>query len=116
MSLPEWYHLYRKRFVHCREPEAPREKLQQVAGRFARMDTLGDEYSEAALSAVLKTQIINYAKTCDVYVSHRKAGYSKDFLAEHEAEILLHKAANKKADSIRLLILSAPISQPSFFQ
>ena len=35
--------------------------------------------------AVLKTHIINYAKTRDVYAGYRKAGYSKKFLAEHEA-------------------------------
>ena len=43
--------------------------------------------------AVLRTHIINYAKTREVYVAYRKAGYSKKFLAEHEADILLHKAA-----------------------
>ena len=43
--------------------------------------------------AVLRSHIINYAKTRDVYVAYRKAGYSKKFKAEHEAEILLHQAA-----------------------
>ena len=43
--------------------------------------------------AVLRTHIINYAKTRETYVAYRKAGYSKKFLAEHEADILLHKAA-----------------------
>lgn len=37
--------------------------------------------------AVLRTHIINYSKTREVYVAYRKAGYSKKFLAEHEAEI-----------------------------
>ncbi len=48
--------------------------------------------------AVLKTHIINYAKTRDVYVAYRKAGYSKKFKAEHESEILLHQAAKKFFD------------------
>ena len=43
----------------------------------------------------LKTQIINFAKTREVYSSYKKSGYSKDFLSEHETEILLHKAAKK---------------------
>ena len=43
--------------------------------------------------AVLRTHIVNYAKTREVYVAYRKAGYSKKFRAEHEAEILLHQAA-----------------------
>jgi len=50
--------------------------------------------------AVLKTQIINYAKTRDTYVAYRKAGYSEKFLAEHESDILLHKAAKKAFDEL----------------
>lgn len=50
--------------------------------------------------AVLRTHIINYAKTRDVYVAYRKAGYSKKFLAEHEADILLHKAAKNAFDDM----------------
>ena len=41
--------------------------------------------------AVLRTHIINYAKTRDTYEAYRKAGYSKRFLQEHEEEILLHQ-------------------------
>ena len=52
--------------------------------------------------AVLKTHIINYSKTRDVYVAYRAAGYSKNFLAEHEADILLHKAAKKAFDELGL--------------
>ena len=48
--------------------------------------------------AVMKTHIINYAKTRDVYVAYRKAGYSKKFKAEHESEILLHQTAKKFFD------------------
>ena len=43
--------------------------------------------------AVLRTHIVNYAKTREVYVAYRKAGYSKKFREEHEKEILLHQAA-----------------------
>ena len=52
--------------------------------------------------AVLKTHIINYAKTRDIYVAYRKAGYSKNFKAEHESEILLHQAAKKAFDDLEL--------------
>ena len=52
--------------------------------------------------AVLRTQIINYAKTRDTYVAYRKAGYSKKFLAEHESDIILHKAAKKHFDDLGL--------------
>ena len=50
--------------------------------------------------AVLRTHIINYAKTREIYVAYRKAGYSKKFLAEHEADILLHKAAKNAFDDM----------------
>ena len=52
--------------------------------------------------AVLKTHIINYAKTRDTYTAYRKAGYSKKFKAEHESEILLHQAAKKFFDEAGL--------------
>lgn len=49
---------------------------------------------------VLRTHIINYSKTRDTYATYRKAGYSKKFLAEHEADIILHKAAKKAFDDL----------------
>ena len=52
--------------------------------------------------AVLKTHIINYAKTRDTYTAYRKAGYSKKFKAEHESDILLHQAAKKFFDEAGL--------------
>ncbi len=66
------------------------ELSEQIKGAEKRMAEI----------AVLRTHIINYAKTCEVYVAYRKAGYSKKFLAEHEAEILLHKAAKNAFDDM----------------
>lgn len=45
--------------------------------------------------AVLKTQIINYAKTREVFDGYKASKYSKKYLAEHETDILLHRAAKK---------------------
>ena len=50
--------------------------------------------------AVLRTHIVNYAKTREVYVAYRKAGYSKKFREEHEEEILLHQAAKNAFDEM----------------
>lgn len=50
--------------------------------------------------AVLRTHIINYAKTRDTYVAYRKAGYSKKFREEHEEEILLYQAAKNAFDDM----------------
>lgn len=49
---------------------------------------------------VLKTHIVNYSKTRDVYVAYRKSGYSKKFLEKHEADIIIHKAAKKAFDEM----------------
>ena len=60
--------------------------------------------AEARLTeiAVLKTHIINYAKTREVYAAYRKAGYSKAFLEAHREEITLHKAAKAAFDEAGL--------------
>lgn len=50
----------------------------------------------------LKTHILNYLKTRDVYTAYRKSGYSKAFREEHEGEILLHQAAKKAFDETGL--------------
>ena len=48
----------------------------------------------------LQKQIINYSKTRTIYTAYRKAGYSKKFRAEHEADILIHQAAKKYFDGL----------------
>ena len=60
--------------------------------------------AEARLTeiAILKTHIINYAKTSEVYAAYRKAGYSKAFLEAHREEITLHKAAKAAFDEAGL--------------
>jgi relaxase/mobilisation nuclease domain len=60
--------------------------------------------AEARLTeiAVLKTHIINYAKTREVYAAYRKVGYSKAFLEAHREEIALHKAAKAAFDEAGL--------------
>ena len=60
--------------------------------------------AEARLKGIteLKTQIINFAKTREVYAAYKKSGYSKDFLGGHETEILLHKTAKKSFDELNI--------------
>ena len=52
--------------------------------------------------AVLKKHMINYSKTKDIYVGYRKSGYSKKYIAQHEADIVIHKAAKKAFDELKL--------------
>ena len=87
---------------------------------FADFDALAD-YADAASSrtkeltakikaaesrmaeiAVLKTHIINYAKTRDIYTAYRKAGYSRKYYDAHESDITIHKAAKKAFDDLAL--------------
>ena len=76
--------------------------VKKADGASTRYNDLSEKIKAAekrmAEIAVMKTHIINYSKTRDVYVAYRKAGYSKKFKAEHESEILLHQAAKKFFD------------------
>ena len=95
--------------------EVKRGKHTAVKGkgqkRFIRFCTLGTSYGEDEIKAaearlteiaVLKTHIINYVKTREVYAAYRKAGYSKVFLEAHREEITLHKAAKAAFDEAGL--------------
>ena len=76
----------RKEMLSRKERELS-EKVTQSQTRLAEIN-------------VLKTQIVNYSKTRDIYVAYRKSGYSKKFLEEHEADIIIHKAAKKAFDEM----------------
>ena len=65
-------------------------------------ETIRAADSRLAEISELRTQIIHYAKTREVYVAYRKAGYSKKFRTEHEADILLHQAAKEFFDKLGL--------------
>lgn len=79
------------------------KRTDEVTARFHELsDKIKATETRMAEVAALRQQIINYVKTRDVYTAYRKAGYSKQFLAEHESEILLHKAAKKAFDDMGL--------------
>ena len=85
------------------------ELRERASAATERYHTMGDSIkaAEARLTeiAVLKTHIINYAKTREVYAAYRKAGYSKAFLEAHREEITLHKAAKAAFDESNLKTL-----------
>ena len=82
------------------------EMQERVDAATAHYHELGDSIKEAetrmAEIAILRTHIVNYAKTRSVYDAYRKAGYSKRFLDSHRAEITLHKAAKAAFDEANL--------------
>ena len=82
------------------------ELRDRAAAATERYHAMGDSIKAAetrlAEIAVLKTHIINYAKTRPVYDAYRKSGYSKKFLEAHREEITLHKAAKAAFDEAGL--------------
>ena len=75
------------------------ERTAAVTAQYRTLSTkMKSAEQRMAEIKVLQQHIINYAKTRDTYVAYRKAGYSKKFLAEHEPEIILHKAAKQFFD------------------
>ena len=59
------------------------------------MKSIKDAEEKMAANKVIKTHIINYAKTRETYIAYRKSGYSKKFFEAHRDEITLHKAAKE---------------------
>lgn len=78
-------------------------KAEDTAQRF---DALSDRIKagEKRLSEIISLQkhIGTYRKTRDIYVQYRQSGYSKKFLAAHESDIFLHKAAKQEFDKLGL--------------
>lgn len=69
---------------------------ERLTNRFGELsDSIKSAEKRMAEIQVLRTHIINYSKTRDIYIAYRKAGYSKKFFEEHREEIQLHKAAKE---------------------
>lgn len=84
------------------------EKAAAASTQYRQLsDTIKSKEKRMAEVKILQQHIINYARTRDTYVAYRKAGYSKKFLAEHESEIILHKAAKQFFDEQGLKKLPA---------
>lgn len=80
----------------CRDYEELAKRAGDAADRFSNLSS-AIKSIEARMSEVqvLRTHIVNYSKTRDVYVAYRKAGYSKKFFEAHREELTLHKAAKE---------------------
>ena len=82
------------------------EMQERIDAATARYHELGDSIkaTETRMTeiAVLRTHIVNYARTRPVYDAYRKAGYRKSFLDAHREEITLHKAAKAAFDEAGL--------------
>ena len=81
------------------------EQLKEMADeRSGRLKELKDSMKEkeALLSENKKRQqaIIDYSKNRKVFEAYKKSGYSKKFYSEHEAELLIYKAAEEVYKSV----------------
>ena len=78
------------------------EKASEASVKFGEISERHKQI-EARMKEIngLKEQIINYAKTKDVYVAYRKSGYSKKFFEANREAITLHKAAIDCFDKIK---------------
>ena len=77
------------------------EKAAEASAHFNELSArIKAAETRMAEIAVLREHIAGYAKTRDTYVAYRKVGYSKKFLAEHESEITIHKAAKSYFDGL----------------
>ena len=93
-------------FLQEQKISSAEELRERAAAATERYHVMGDSIkaAEARLTeiAVLKTHIINYAKTHPVYDAYRKSGYSKKYLEAHREEITLYKAAKAAFDEAGL--------------
>jgi len=77
------------------------EKASAASARFnALSEKIKNLDAGLAANAELQKQIVTYSKTRKTYTDYRKAGYSKNFKALHEADILLHQTAKKYFDEL----------------
>ena len=79
------------------------KKTDEMTARFNQLsETIKISERCPAQIAVLRTYIIYYSKTRNVYVAYRKAGYSRKFYEAHREEITLHKAAKEAFNQLNV--------------
>ena len=93
-------------YLSARRIDSLTDLAAAVESANARFDALAERVKTAenrlAEIAVLQKHITDYSKTRNVYIEYRKSGYSKKFYTEHESELLLHKAAKKAFDELKV--------------
>ena len=72
-----------------RRAEAASEKCSALTEKLKTTEARMSEVEE------LKKHVINYLRTRETFRAYKASGYSKRYYAEHEQEILLHRAAKK---------------------
>ncbi len=85
------------------------ERTKSSVSRFNELtDRIKTAEKRMAEIAVLRTHIINYVKTADVYEAYKKSGYSQKFFDEHREELVLRKAAKAAFDELKASGIKIP--------
>ena len=71
----------------CKRADESAEVFHEISNKIKALN------SEIKKLANIRSAIINYSKTRDVYVAYRKSGYSPKYLEKYREEIMLHRAA-----------------------
>ncbi|MEE3497422.1 MAG: relaxase [Butyrivibrio sp.] len=71
------------------------KNFSELSARIKAAEKRLDEIS------ALREQLINYAKTKDIYVQYKKSGYSKKFFEAHREDIMKHKAAKDTFEKMK---------------
>ena len=79
-----------------RRAEAASEKCSALTEKLKATEARMSEVEE------LKKHVINYLRTRETFRAYKASGYSKRYLADHEQEILLHRAAKKAFNDLGL--------------
>ena len=66
------------------------------------MKTIKDAEEKMAANKVIKTHIINYAKTRETYSAYRKSGYSKKFYEAHRMRLPFIRQQRKHFQNCRM--------------
>ncbi|OCN02255.1 hypothetical protein A7X67_06305 [Clostridium sp. W14A] len=89
------------------EYEQLAERTAQAADRFHTLsDSIKSTEAAMKVNTELKAAVVDYAKTRSVFDGYKAAKYSKKYLAEHEADITLYRAAQ---DTFRRLLSGAKL-------
>ena len=80
----------------CEKTEAATSRYRELSQEIKSAESRVGDIAE------MKSHIINYSKTREVYAAYRRSGYSKKYIAEHEGDIILHRAAKKYFDGQKL--------------
>lgn len=76
-------------------------RAEQAGDRFeAASRCIKQLEARMAEIAQLKTHIIRYAKTREVYAAYKKSRHKREFRAEHAEELAQHEAAKKAFDAL----------------